>query len=127
MTDHHQPMNELTILDLRKLSDEELRWYCTEHAGFRVGAPESHRFAIWLGTRVLYASEVSILKDMFIQAVRGTRLKCWRGACNAPAHPELIHKGTGRAYCPRCARSINEACGEEVVQGFKKAQEAETR
>ena len=33
---------------------------------------------------------------------------CRRSACGAPASPDCIHSGTGDAYCPRCARRINE-------------------
>ena len=36
-------------------------------------------------------------------------MKCAVTACNAEAHPLLIHSQDGRLYCPRCARRINEA------------------
>ena len=40
---------------------------------------------------------------------------CNRTACDAPAHPECIHRTTQERYCVGCARRINHACGERVV------------
>ncbi len=35
-------------------------------------------------------------------------MKCNVTACNREAFPLLIHKDNHKAYCPRCARNINE-------------------
>lgn len=43
---------------------------------------------------------------------------CTRSACGASLSYCIpaIHRDTGEPYCYACARRINEACGEEVVQ-----------
>lgn len=42
-------------------------------------------------------------------------MKCARTACLAEADPRLRHRDTGRAYCPRCARSINELNKTDLI------------
>lgn len=42
------------------------------------------------------------------------RPECARSACHA-LHMWQRHRDTDRLYCRRCARMINEACGEELV------------
>lgn len=40
---------------------------------------------------------------------------CARKVCAAP-HEDMRHKHSGFLYCRRCARMINEACGQTLVE-----------
>lgn len=42
-------------------------------------------------------------------------MKCNVTACDREAHPLLVHKDNGKAYCVRCARNINEYAAPVVL------------
>ena len=42
-------------------------------------------------------------------------MKCNVTACNRDANALLVHRDNGKAYCPRCARKINEFAKPEVL------------
>lgn len=42
-------------------------------------------------------------------------MKCFRGACERTDYVVCKHRDNGQLYCPKCARTINEYAGFELV------------
>ena len=46
--------------------------------------------------------------------------KCERIGCGNEANPQLVHRYTGRVFCEKCAKQINQWNSQEEVVPFPK-------
>jgi hypothetical protein len=52
-------------------------------------------------------------------------MKCGRTACKREALPHLLNSGTGKTYCLKCARQIQESASRSGIVLFESLVEEE--